>query len=86
MPKNKDPTNNAVAPVSAAADAQILASDLTLHDLFQKQAAAMLDRAALEFCLADAFHPGCEMTWPVRHASMYMAPFRIRHRRADETV
>jgi len=40
---------------------------------------AMLDRAALEFCLADAFHPGCEMTWPMRHASMYMAPFRIRH-------
>ncbi len=39
----------------------------------------MLTRAALEFCLADAFHPGCEMTWPLRHASMYMAPFRIAH-------
>jgi hypothetical protein len=39
----------------------------------------MLTRAALEFCLADAFHPGCEMTWPVRHASMYMAPFRLLH-------
>lgn len=39
----------------------------------------MLTRAALEFCLADAFHPGCEMTWPVRAASMYMAPFRFRH-------
>jgi L-Lysine epsilon oxidase N-terminal/L-lysine epsilon oxidase C-terminal domain len=47
---------------------------------------ATLDRAALDFCLADAFHPGCEMTWPVRRASMYMAPFRIRHRRADEKV
>lgn len=45
---------------------------------------AMLDRAALEFCLADAFHPGCEMTWPMRHATLYMAPFRIRHRRPDE--
>ena len=44
----------------------------------------MLDRAALTFCLADAFHPGCEMTWPVRHASMYSAPFRIRHRRPDD--
>jgi L-Lysine epsilon oxidase N-terminal/L-lysine epsilon oxidase C-terminal domain len=43
---------------------------------------AMLDRAALTFCLADAFHPGCEMTWPVRHCSMYAAPFRIRHRGA----
>jgi hypothetical protein len=45
---------------------------------------AMLDRAALTFCLADAFHPGCEMTWPVRHSSMYSAPFRIRHRRPDD--
>ena len=29
--------------------------------------------------LADAFHPGCEMTWPVRAATMYMAPFRFLH-------
>lgn len=39
----------------------------------------VLTQAALEFCLADAFHPGCEMTWPVRSASMYMAPFRFLH-------
>jgi hypothetical protein len=38
-----------------------------------------LDRASLEMCLADAFHPGCEMTWPVRTASMYLAPFRWKH-------
>jgi len=44
---------------------------------------ATLDRAALDFCLADAFHPGCEMTWPMRHMSMYSAPYRIRHRPAD---
>lgn len=44
---------------------------------------AMLDRAALHFCLADAFHPGCEVTWPIRHISMYTAPFRIRRRPAD---
>ncbi|MDF1794431.1 MAG: LodA/GoxA family CTQ-dependent oxidase [Thalassobaculaceae bacterium] len=37
-----------------------------------------LDRAAMEFCLADAFHPGCEVTWPMRHASLYRAPYRIR--------
>ncbi|HMB03388.1 MAG TPA: LodA/GoxA family CTQ-dependent oxidase, partial [Isosphaeraceae bacterium] len=43
---------------------------------------AMLDRAALTFCLADAFHPGCEVTWPIRHATMFTAPFRIRHRPA----
>jgi hypothetical protein len=29
--------------------------------------------------VADAFHPGCEMTWPVRAATLYMAPFRIAH-------
>lgn len=38
-----------------------------------------LTRAAMEFCLADAFHPGCEMTWPMRQSTMYMAPFRLAH-------
>lgn len=36
-----------------------------------------LDRAALEFCAADAFHPGIELTWPMRHLSIYSKPFRI---------
>ncbi|WP_050579959.1 LodA/GoxA family CTQ-dependent oxidase [Sinorhizobium meliloti] len=44
----------------------------------------MLDKAALHYCLADTFHPGCEMTWPMRHASLYTAPFRIRERHASE--
>jgi hypothetical protein len=44
----------------------------------------MLTRAALHFCLADAFHPGCEVTWPIRHLSMFTAPFRIRQRPAGE--
>lgn len=39
-----------------------------------------IDRAAMEFCLADAFHPGCEMTWPMRHITLYRAPFRILER------
>lgn len=42
----------------------------------------MLDESALHFCLADTFHPGCEMTWPMRHASLYSKPYRIRHRAA----
>ena len=50
-----------------------------IEDLPPAEQPAMLDRASLEFCLADAFHPGCEMTWPMRQASMYMAPFRLRH-------
>jgi hypothetical protein len=41
--------------------------------------ADMLTKAAMEFCLADAFHPGCEMTWPMRNAGLYMAPFRLKH-------
>jgi hypothetical protein len=39
----------------------------------------VLDRAALDNCLADAFHPGCEMTWPMRNPTMFMSPFRIKH-------
>jgi hypothetical protein len=42
----------------------------------------MLDRASLGFCLADAFHPGCEMTWVMRYPQMYMSPFRILHAKA----
>lgn len=37
-----------------------------------------LDLAALHFCMGGPFHPGCEMTWPMRHSSMYRAPFRLR--------
>lgn len=44
----------------------------------------MLDEAAMDACLADAFHPGCEITWPMRHASLYRAPFRIREAAPDE--
>ncbi|WP_444944165.1 LodA/GoxA family CTQ-dependent oxidase [Microbulbifer sp. ZKSA006] len=46
---------------------------------------AMLDKAAMHFCLADAFHPGCEMTWPMRHTSLYRAPFRIRESTVPES-
>lgn len=45
---------------------------------------AMLDKAALHFCLADAFRPGCEMTWPLRHPSMFEKPFRFRLRPMGE--
>ncbi|MGW8600401.1 LodA/GoxA family CTQ-dependent oxidase [Streptomyces sp. NPDC055893] len=51
-----------------------------LDDLPLAERPATLDRAALSFCLADAFHPGCELTWPMRHATLYSAPFRIKHR------
>ncbi len=40
---------------------------------------AMLDRASLEFCVGEVFHPGCELPWIVRQGSVYMAPFRFAH-------
>lgn len=45
-----------------------------------QQQADMLTRAALWYCLGGPFHPGCEMTWPMRLSAMYTGPFRIRRR------
>ena len=39
-----------------------------------------LDCAALTFCLGGPFHPGCEMTWPMRVANMFRGKFRLRRR------
>lgn len=43
-----------------------------------------LDKAALHFCMGGPFHPGCEMTWPMRRAVLYSGPFRIRRRPATQ--
>ncbi|MCX6316278.1 MAG: LodA/GoxA family CTQ-dependent oxidase [Bacteroidetes bacterium] len=51
----------------------------TLEEVPVQDQPDMLTRAAMEFCLADAFHPGCEMTWPLRTASMYKSAFRLQH-------
>ncbi len=56
----------------------------TLDDVKIIDQPDMLDKAALHFCIADAFHPGCELTWPMRHGSMYTSPFRIRARPKDQ--
>jgi hypothetical protein len=50
-----------------------------IEDVPVAEQGAILDKASLDYCLADAFHPGCEMTWPMRHSTMYMAPFRLLH-------
>ena len=34
-------------------------------------------RAALEPCSGGAFHPGVELTWPLRHKELFRGPFRI---------
>lgn len=33
-----------------------------------------LTRAALDACSGGAFHPGVEITWPIRHAELYRSP------------
>ena len=45
MSKNQDDAWSSEA--AATGDGQILVGDLTLHELFQRQAAAMLERADL---------------------------------------
>lgn len=50
----------------------------TLDEVDVQKQPETLDRAAMHFCLADAFHPGAELTWPMRNPSMYRAPYRIR--------
>ena len=42
---------------------------------------AALDKASLEACLGGPFHPGCEMTWPMRVPLLYDGAFRIKHRK-----
>jgi len=42
---------------------------------------AALDRAALDNTIGGPFHPGCEMTWPMRQTIMYAAPFRLKLRK-----
>ncbi len=55
----------------------------SLEDVPVAEQGDLLDRASLDFCLADAFHPGCEMTWPMRASSMYMSAFRIKHAKPE---
>ncbi len=55
-----------------------------LEDLPIEAQPMALDRAGLEACLGDAFHPGCEATWPMRVGSMYSGLFRLRHRKKPE--
>jgi len=36
-----------------------------------------LDEANLESCLGGPFHPGIELTWPLRVSSMWQSPYRL---------
>lgn len=62
----------------------VVPSPTSINDVPVPLRPALLDQAALEFCLADAFHPGCEMTWPMRIPFLYSGPFRIKRRTTPE--
>jgi hypothetical protein len=51
-----------------------------LEDLPLQEQPATLDRAALEACSGGPFRPGYELTWPMRHASIYRAVFRLKEK------
>ena len=55
-----------------------------VEDLALAEQPAALDRAALDECLGGPFHPGCEMTWPMRQTLLYEAPFRLTRRITPE--
>ncbi|HEY5822338.1 MAG TPA: LodA/GoxA family CTQ-dependent oxidase [Propionibacteriaceae bacterium] len=49
----------------------------TLGDYPVASQPAALDEANLESCLGGPFHPGIELTWTLRVASMWKRPFRL---------
>lgn len=57
-----------------------------IEDVNERDQPAMLDEAALTDCVAHAFRPGHEVSWTLRHLSMFETPersakpFRIRRR------
>ncbi|HEY6187833.1 MAG TPA: LodA/GoxA family CTQ-dependent oxidase [Pyrinomonadaceae bacterium] len=50
-------------------------ADLNGYTIEQQPLA--LDQANLESCLGGPFHPGIELTWTLRVASMWQRPFRL---------
>jgi len=56
----------------------------SLDEIPLRERPGALDRAALDEALGGPFHPGCEMTWPMRIPLMYEAPFRLRRRTGPE--
>jgi hypothetical protein len=49
----------------------------TLEDYLVSEQPRALDEANLESCLGGPFHPGIELTWTLRVASMWAEPFRL---------
>jgi hypothetical protein len=59
------------------ADENLRRKPLKLEDYPIGEQPAALDEANLESCLGGPFHPGIELTWPMRVATMWKEPFRL---------
>jgi hypothetical protein len=51
---------------------------VAFDDLTPPQQAASLEMTPLEECLGGPFHPGIELTWPLRHLIMWEEAFRLK--------
>lgn len=52
--------------------------DVPFESLTPQQQADSLIKAPLEECLGGPFHPGIEITWPLRNMIMWDSPFRLK--------
>jgi hypothetical protein len=59
------------------ADETLRRVTVKLEDYPVEEQPHMLDEANLESCLGGPFHPGIELTWPMRVATMWKEPFRL---------
>lgn len=55
----------------------------TLEEVEPARQPCTLDRAALYWCMGGPFHPGCELTWPMRQPMPYRSALRLRERPAE---
>ncbi len=56
----------------------------SLEDMPPQSQTKALNQASLEECLGGPFHPGIELTWTMRVASMWKEPFRLNVLREDK--
>lgn len=52
--------------------------DIPFDQLSVMSQTKALERAPLEECLGGPFHPGIELTWPLRNLIFWQSPFRIK--------
>ena len=55
-------------------------------DLSPEEQIEELDRAGMVECLGGPFHPGIEVTWPMRLQSMWEKPYRLKSSPAGEPI